>query len=210
MDNTTIYLIRHGDLEYPMNEHGQRLLYGSDVPLSDKGKAQIHRLAKRFDHEGRVLDRLYTSPFERTAETSAIIASELGLPAPTYDTRFQDIDAGPMMGKLLDDVIAGRIRDYGETHEDVLQRMLLGVKDIVRDNPGRAIGVVSHGDAIRVLLFRLMHPNEPLASITELIKEDYLEKGEAWKLVVTPQLRLIEREYIGRPPETWGKGERKS
>src|SRR3989344_1269323 len=112
MDNTTIYLIRHGDLEYPRNEKGQRLLYEPDTPLSDTGRAQIQQLAERLDREGRKPKRIYTSPFRRAVETSDIIASGLGLPTPVHDPRFQDIDPGSMVGKLLDDVITGRIQDY--------------------------------------------------------------------------------------------------
>ncbi len=211
MDNTTtIYLIRHGDLEYPRNEKGQRLLYGPDVRLSDTGRAQIQRLAERLDREGRQLEQIYCSPFLRAVETSEIIAFELGLPKPIHDPRFQDISPGSMVGKLLDDVIAGRIQDYGETDEDVMQRMVQGVEEVVHNNQGRTIGIVSHGDAIRVLLFRLLHPEVSLPSIIELSKDDYLEKGEAWRLVVSPALRIVERKYIGRPQKLWGRGRRKS
>lgn len=207
---TTLYLIRHGELEYPRNAEGQRLLYGPDIPLSEKGKKQIRDVSKRLAQEGRTLDILYTSPFRRAVETSEIIASELGLPKPIYDPRFQDIDPGSMVGELLDDVIRGRLRDYAETHEDVMQRMERGVKEVVHHNQDRTIGIVSHGDAIRVLLFHLLHPQDELPPITELIKDDYLEKGEAWRLVVDSKFRVVEREYIGRPPELWGKGKRKS
>lgn len=207
---TTVYLIRHGELEYPRNEKGERLLYGPDVPLSEKGKKQIRSLSERLAQEGRTLDILYTSPFRRAVETSEIIASELGLPKPIHDPRFQDIDPGSMVGKLLDDVISGRLRDYAETHEAVMHRMVRGVKEAVQNNQDTTIGIVSHGDAIRVLLFHLLRPQAPLPTITELIKDDYLEKGEAWRLVVDSKLRVVEREYIGRPPEVWGKGERKS
>lgn len=123
---------------------------------------------------------------------------------------FQDISHGSMLGKLLDDVIQGRLQEYGETHEEVLERMMSGVQRVLHQETGRSVGIISHGDSIRVLLFRLMYPTDPLPPIDELIKTDYLDKGEAWRLLVDDALHLVEKEYIGRPLDLWGKGERKS
>lgn len=207
---TTVYLIRHGELEYPTNSRGQRLLYGPDVPLSDKGRRQIQELSERFVREGRKLEKIYTSPFVRAVETAEIFASRLLLSQPVRILEFQDISPGSMVGKLLDDVIQGRLQEYGETHEEVLERMMRGVQQVVEKEKGRSIGIVSHGDSIRVLLFHLMYPKDPLPPIDELIKTDYLDKGEAWRLLVDDALHVVEKEYIGRPLELWGNGERKS
>lgn len=207
---TTVYLIRHGELEYPRNNRGQRLLYGPDVPLSDRGRRQIQELSDRFAREGRKLEKIYTSPFSRAVETAEIFASQLQLSEPVRILEFQDISPGSMVGKLLNDVIQGRLQEYGETHSEVLERMMRGVQQVVEKEKGRTIGIVSHGDSIRVLLFHLMHPKDSLPPIDELIKTDYLDKGEAWRLLVDDALHVVEKEYIGRPLELWGKGERKS
>lgn len=207
---TTVYLIRHGELEYPRNNLGQRLLYGPDVPLSDKGRRQIQELSERFVHKGRKLEKIYTSPFRRAVETAEIFASRLQLSDPVRILEFQDISPGSMVGKLLDDVIQGRLQEYGETHFEVLERMMKGLQQVVEKEKERSIAIVSHGDSIRVLLFHLMYPKDPLPSIDELIKTDYLDKGEAWRLLVDDALHVVEKEYIGRPLVLWGNGERKS
>jgi len=207
---TTVYLIRHGELEYPRNNRGQRLLYGPDVPLSDKGRRQIQELSQRIVREASKLEKIYTSPFSRAVETAEILTSRLQLSQPVRMPEFQDINPGSMVGKLLDDVIQGRLQEYGETHEEVSERMMRGLKRVLYQDTGRSVGIVSHGDSIRVLLFRLVHQTETLPPIDELIKTDYLDKGEAWRLLVDDQMHLVEKIYLGRPPELWGKGERKS
>ena len=68
----TIYLARHGKPEFP---GGEKCCIGrTDLPLSEEGRAQIAALADSF--KGKEIERIYTSPLKRCAE-SARILSEL-------------------------------------------------------------------------------------------------------------------------------------
>jgi len=82
-----LYLIRHGESDIPADR------VQHDYPLSALGREQARRLGERF--RGLSIDRLITTPFQRTQETAAAIADVAGL------TVFEEpglgaIDAGEM------------------------------------------------------------------------------------------------------------------
>lgn len=211
---TTVYIIRHGELEYQVNSHGQRMLYGPDVPLSDFGKAQIAALAARMQKEGGVLTRIYTSPYRRAVESAMILAKVFGISDIKREYKLRDIDNSSAMNMTMDEVLARR-GDFGadghvESIAHLTERMTNAFQSIVKIENRATVAIVSHGDAIRTLLFRLEHPQGDIPPMKDLAQTDYLDKGEAWRVIVDDALRLVEREYIGRPPEQWGKGERKS
>lgn len=57
-------------------------------------------------------------------------------------------------------------------------------QEIYQAERGNSVGIVSHGDPIRVFLYRLVEGWGPLPDISELNKYDYLNKGEAWKFLI--------------------------
>jgi len=211
---TTVYVIRHGDLVYPLNDRGQRMLYGPEVPLSENGKNQISNLAARLIKEGRHIDAIYTSPYVRAVESAGILAHACGIGNVTPVDNFRDIDNSGVMGMTMDEVLA-RKGDFGsdpgvESIEHLADRMVHALESIVSDEQNRSIAIISHGDAIRTLLFRLEHPDEKIPPMAELSTYEYLDKGEVWCIKLDNNRQFVEKEYIGRSPELWGKGERKS
>lgn len=211
---TTIYLIRHGELAYTYNEHGQKMLYGPDITLSEVGRNQMRALADRFAKEGRSVDAIYTSPYPRAAESGEIFGAVFGIKKINPVNDFRDIDNSGPSGITMDEVLA-RKGDFAtdsrvESLEHLAARMYEALRGIVFQEPDKTIAIVSHGDAIRTLLFRLEHPNDEIPPMTDISTYDYLDKGEAWRLQLDRGLSLTGKEYIGRPLELWGKGERKS
>ena len=79
---TELYLVRHGETDW----NRQRRIQGlTDIPLNDTGREQARMtgmLLARRRFPGAQWDAVLTSPLSRAAETAAIIAGELGLPAP--------------------------------------------------------------------------------------------------------------------------------
>ena len=69
---TTVYLIRHSDVENP-----QSVLYGhlDGFPLSELGRRRAEALAERLAGTG--ITRIISSPLERAQETARIVASQL-------------------------------------------------------------------------------------------------------------------------------------
>ena len=69
---TTVYLVRHSDVENP-----QSVLYGhlDGFPLSELGRRRAEALAERLADSG--INRIISSPLERAQETARILASRL-------------------------------------------------------------------------------------------------------------------------------------
>lgn len=211
---TTIYLIRHGELTYSYNKQGEKMLYGSDIPLSEHGKSQIETLGERLKKQGKHIDSVYSSPFPRAVQSATILARKFDIPNITTVEDFRDIDNNSSLGMTMNQVLAQK-GDFSndpmvETLTHLADRTYAALKKIVMENKEKLIAVVSHGDAIRTLIFRLEHPDKKIPTMAELFAYDYLDKGEAWCVTFDDEIHLIEKEYIGRPKELWGKGERKS
>jgi broad specificity phosphatase PhoE len=66
-----LYLVRHGESEIPHDA------VQSNYPLSPLGEDQARRLGERF--RGLPIDHLITTPFQRTQQTAAAIASTAGV-----------------------------------------------------------------------------------------------------------------------------------
>ena len=75
MATKIIYFVRHGETEN--NALGIR--QGAEGPLTERGRAQALATAKRFPKAKGRPQIIIASPYERTKETAAIIASELHL-----------------------------------------------------------------------------------------------------------------------------------
>lgn len=69
-----IFLIRHGEIENP-----KKVLYGRlpEFHLCQKGRKDISNLANRFIALKIKIEKIYTSPLERTIETADIFAHTL-------------------------------------------------------------------------------------------------------------------------------------
>lgn len=216
---TTAFIIRHGDIVYPTNKQGQRLIYDDRPPLSDKGRADIEKLCVHLIARGVNLEALYAGPYRRAKETADIIAEKLVVAKVTELFDLRDVDNPGWKGFPLDKYLAmgGDTYDSAdprsadqESLENLAQRITSVFWHIVRSEQGKTIGIVSHGDPIRLLIHRLSYPEGVLPRMRELVKSDYLDKGEAWRLTFDEQFHLLEREAIGRSKESFGRGERKS
>ncbi len=162
---TVFHLLRHGD-------HGLlgRILPGRmpGVPLSEKGRAEIARVASRL--EGEAIEAIYASPLERTRESALIVAERLKLPI-SYRDDIIELDYGEWTGKTFDEVRAdprwqlwrdqrGLARLPGGESMRTVQDRVVGALIAIRalHETGNVL-LVSHGDVIRAaLLFALGMP----------------------------------------------------
>lgn len=90
-----IYIIRHGQTA----KNKAKLLQGrSDVPLNEEGIRQAEECAKWFCEQQIRIDKVYSSPLIRAAETAKIIVPE----APFFiEDRLIEMDYGPYEGMDL-------------------------------------------------------------------------------------------------------------
>jgi broad specificity phosphatase PhoE len=177
MNNQIIYLIRHGSPQYPTDHLGRRLVYGPTVELSDEGKIQCVCLARSIlQREGHPLEILVTSPYPRAEQTAAILSREMGVKTIVTDDRLRDTHS-TWSGILVDEFMAifteGRTFDDPrtlETLEKLGKRMKATYDDLMVGFEAKRMGIVSHGDPIRALWFRLHHPQGSYPPYLELTK----------------------------------------
>ncbi|MFH1827061.1 MAG: histidine phosphatase family protein [bacterium] len=212
MDSTTVYLIRHGEVEYPLDDNGRKLLYGPDVDLSFEGRRGVELLGKKLLKNNTPIDVLYTSPYPRAVQTTDIIAEIIGVKKIIQIKKLRDALSEGYIGEPYSDLmkVDGNVynnprSDKQETIAEISQRMSHVFFSLFRkaEKEKIVIGIVSHGDPLRVLVEHLLHPENPLPNPTTMRDEDYLEKGTALKLVLDSSARVLEHEFIN--PNKEGK-----
>ena len=157
---TTVYLIRHAEAEGNLYRrcHGHY-----DSTITDNGYCQIAALAKRFADEH--IDAAYSSDLTRTQTTALAITRPHGLKLRleprlrevgvgvwedrtwTYLTKF---DRAQMLNFNTDS--ANWRADGAETMEQVRERMLAALRDIIAAHPYDTVALFSHGMALRLLV----------------------------------------------------------
>lgn len=161
---TRVFLVRHGATQLSAED---RFAGETDVLLSDEGKRQARMLADRLS--GDSIARVYASPMKRTVETAEILAAPHSL---TVDPRggLREISHGRWEGLTRAEVERHFPDEYarweqdpfsfapldGETGLAVTARSLPVLLDIVAENQGSCVLVVSHKATIRLLLSSIL------------------------------------------------------
>lgn len=195
--STTVYLIRHGEIDNPRN-----LMYGGtlDLPLNNTGRSQILNLGEFLQNQGVRPNAIYTSDLSRAKESGQILGRQFGIEV-AVDNRLAD-NIIPQFAGLTraekEEKFPGRDEfdptlEGHESKEEVLGRMKSAFDDIVKVNEEKIIFIVGHGDPLRLLLYSLNHPTE--REIPALDKLLQLEKGSAVKTVIK-EGGIIESELI--------------
>ncbi|MBE3589399.1 MAG: alpha-ribazole phosphatase [Firmicutes bacterium] len=203
--STLFYLVRHG--ETASNREG-RYQGRLDVPLNEEGREQARRLATRL--AGVAFDAAYASDLSRAVETARILLEgrdvELRL-----DPRLREMSYGRWEGLTAEEVqerfpeeweayrrdaVATRIAG-GESLEDVRRRVAAFAEDVLADAPRRVL-VVSHGAALKTLLFALVGLDLRLRGrfVLDNASLTILRAGGSSKPRV---LRVNDVEHLGRP-----------
>lgn len=152
----TYYAIRHGEAQ----SNVRRVIdsYGDkDNHLTETGKEQA-RHAGHFAKEHGV-DIIIHSPFLRTTETARIVQEVTGAKM-VEDTRAREFETGAFSGKSVDEFHAyqrnvlldldTRIPD-GESHRDVMNRMMALLYECEKKYEGKTILFVTHGTPVWML-----------------------------------------------------------
>lgn len=150
---TRIFFVRHGEINNP-----NKIIYGRlpNFELTQKGKEEITETAKQLSKNK--ITALYASPLLRTRQSAKIIGNTLKLPV-NYSNYLLEVDT-PMVGKSMNyvhentinyDVFANKENTFGETIQDVAQRMQKFIDEIKKTYSGKNIVAVSHGDPIMIV-----------------------------------------------------------
>lgn len=99
-------IVRHGNT-FAAGEAPRRIGARTDLPLTDEGIAQAHRLGVHFAASGWRFARVLVSPLARTRQTAeAILAHQPDPPAAEPCEWLREIDHGPDEDKPEDAVLA--------------------------------------------------------------------------------------------------------
>jgi broad specificity phosphatase PhoE len=155
-----IILIRHGETDW----NTEQIFRGRiDVPLNQLGLSQAEAVGLSL--KNRTIDALHSSPLKRAFETAKMLAKGRNLEIISEDG-FIDINFGLWQGiphqkvkEDFKDLYARWISKphtvtfpEGESLEEVKDRSEKALDTIIKSNPGKTVGIVSHRVVNKVLL----------------------------------------------------------
>jgi broad specificity phosphatase PhoE len=100
----SLTIVRHGDTFAP-GEMPRRIGSASDLPLVNTGEAQACALGRLFAEEGRVFDRVLTSPLRRTRRTAELILAAISPCRVETCSWLAEIDHGPDENQVENQVL---------------------------------------------------------------------------------------------------------
>lgn len=197
-----IILIRPAETDWNRQSHWQGWVA---TPLNEHGRRQAQALAKFVRNIG--MSALYSSDLRRAVETAELLAERLGF-APVYDARLRERNIGAWQGLTLDEMRAWYPDEYkqlladadeyripgGESRAEVRARMVSMFDDILKEDRGETVGIISHTTAIRALLSELIPDCDPNSikvnntSVTTLVRVD----TDRWQLVAANDVMHLE------------------
>lgn len=172
-----ILLARHGQTAW--NALG-KLQGHTDIELDPTGREQARALAGAIGDAG--VTRVWSSDLARARETAAIVATELGLPAPELDPELRERRFGVFEGLTRDECAANHPdawREWvaqtshppgGESRAEATARMQRAVLRLVGE--GTTL-VVSHGGVMRLWLMEVLGTTIPLVGNATMYEVDF-------------------------------------
>lgn len=159
---TTLYLIRHGVTEWNKKK---KYCGRINVPLSNQGKRQAAKLAKRLTSVE--FDKIYSSNKKRAIQTAGIVFKNKGI---TLVKELQEVNFGVMEGLTYRQILKKYPEDYkkwiknpyrccmpqAESLNVFRKRVKKAIAQIIKINRGKTIAVVCHGGAISVFITAIL------------------------------------------------------
>lgn len=190
---TRLLLVRHGETGWNERWRYQGQL---DVPLSEEGVHQAHRLGRRLAAEP--LAALYTSDLARALRTAEIIGAGRGLPiSPRPELR--ELGFGLFEGLTREEAASQYGEEFwrwygdpyrkrppgGETFEELTLRVRPLLAEIRELYPEASVLVIAHAGSLKALLY-LCLPLRP-----ESYGRLYLHNASLSVLEVSPSRAIL-------------------
>ncbi|MBT8146410.1 MAG: histidine phosphatase family protein [Gammaproteobacteria bacterium] len=159
-----LHFIRHGET----NWNAIRRIQGQmESHLTELGKQQAEQLAEHM--QVYPISQVYCSSSVRTRETASILFRSLpraSQPSISYQDNLREIHLGPWEGNFYDDLAQQDPEQFhnfwnephqfsltgAETFQELQQRGIDAVNEIVRQSPAEDAAIVSHGALIKSIL----------------------------------------------------------
>ena len=197
-----VILIRPGETDW--NRQGRWQGWVAS-PLNDYGRAQAKALARYIRNIG--LKALYSSDSRRAIETAEILGEQLGF-EPVFDARWRERDIGAWQGMSLDEIRSWSVNDYkklqadnenfqvpdGESRADVRKRVLDAFNDILAEDKGSTVGIITHTTSTHALLDSLIDRYDIYAAVLGNSAVTTIHRNEdgQWELVALNDLSHLE------------------
>jgi broad specificity phosphatase PhoE len=159
---TDFWLIRHGSTDTLDHSIAGRT---PGVMLNAAGEAEVAALTRRI--QGIDVQRIYTSPLERTLATARPLASTLGCELTQLDA-LAELHFGEWTGKMFTDLHhdsqwrhfnlfrSGTQIPGGESMLGVQARAVEALLSLRELHPNARVLVVSHGDVIKAVVMHFL------------------------------------------------------
>lgn len=193
----TFYIIRHAHKEKG-KFHNPRLRH-QDEPISQQGQEQARKLWLYLCDKN--ISAIYVSGYQRTAQTIAYAAEQLGI-KPIIDDRLNEIDNG-FLDSLSEQEVQEKYPDFwkvyrertadfrfpgGETGEEACHRIANFLEEIRLAHGSESIVMVTHEGLIRQLMCYIM--NIPVykrgnfyIDFCGIMEITYQPEYKSWKLI---------------------------
>ena len=163
MSSTTLYLVRHGEVDVGGNFYGHM-----DVQLSPQGRLQAEEVARAL--AAIPLQAVQASDLTRAAEGARLIAERHGLTV-AVDPAYREMSLGLLEGvpyaearrrhpeladKKYSDMHAYRFPGGGENLADVEARAWPALERFLQANTGGTVALVAHNSVNRFILGRAL------------------------------------------------------
>ncbi|CAO2188590.1 unnamed protein product [Urochloa humidicola] len=171
-DFTEVVIVRHGETSW----NASRIIQGHmDAELNDIGRQQAVAVAHRLSKEKKPA-AIYSSDLKRAAETAQTIARICNLPNVVFDPALRERHIGDLQGMKFQDAATKVPEAYkafvshkrnqqipggGESLDQLSERCVSCLINIVEKHKGERVIVVSHGGTIREL-YRHASPMRPI------------------------------------------------
>ena len=196
-----IIFIRPGETDWNKQERWQGWVA---TPLNAHGREQAEALARFLRTIG--MSALYTSDLRRAVQTAEIL-SRVGEFEIILDERLRERSIGDWQGLTLDEMRSWYVDEYaamlkdadtyrvpgGESREDVRVRMKAAFEDVLKQERGETVGILTHTTALKVLMEDLFPGYNPLTvnlgntSVTTMRRRD-----DGWKLIAVDDCLHLE------------------
>ncbi|KQJ98609.1 phosphoglycerate mutase-like protein 4 [Brachypodium distachyon] len=169
---TEVVVVRHGETSW----NASRIIQGHlDAELNEIGRQQANAVAHRLSKEAKPV-AIYSSDLKRAAETATIIAKICNVPNVVFDPALRERHIGDVQGLKLQDAVKEKPEAYkafmshkrnkeipggGESLDQLSERCVSCLYNIVEKHKGERVILVSHGGTIREL-YRHASPTRPL------------------------------------------------
>lgn len=161
---TRIFLIRHGQSEW---NHLNKIQGQKNTLLTELGKKQALYLGNRLIDEK--IDIIYTSDLNRAYNTAEIISKKINKPLIVNES-IREINFGLWEGLTIEDIKNHYKDEYSiwlkepdklniqgfENLISLQERAMKSINEIISENHGKNIAIVSHGAILKTMILGLL------------------------------------------------------